>query len=173
MPDPLDFSRRKPLFADGPGCFLIRWLRVHCVAQLTNKAVQRKGNPMSRITAYVPALSLLLAPVLCCAAEPNVDQATAIAEIEKLGGTVTLHEKSPGEPALEVNLTGTTVTDAGLANLEGLNNLKSLQLHRTEVTDAGLAHLKGSGNSNSYASQLMRGGRGPRSPTPGWSTSKG
>ena len=36
----------------------------------------------------------------------------------------------------------TGVTDAGLANLEGLTKLQSLNLAKTKVTDAGLEHLK-------------------------------
>ena len=45
-------------------------------------------------------LALSLAPVLCWAAEPNADQAKAIAEIEKLGGKVTIDEKRPGKPVI-------------------------------------------------------------------------
>ena len=47
-------------------------------------------------------LGLSLAPVLCWAAEPKADQAKAIAEIEKLGGKVTVDEKSPGKPVISV-----------------------------------------------------------------------
>ena len=43
---------------------------------------------MNRAT-FPLLLGLSLAPVLCWAAEPNADQAKAIAEIEKLGGKVT------------------------------------------------------------------------------------
>jgi hypothetical protein len=43
----------------------------------------------------------------------------------------------------EVYLTGTSITDAGLAHLKGLTNLYVLLLDDTRVTDAGLVHLKG------------------------------
>jgi internalin A len=35
------------------------------------------------------------------------------------------------------------ITDAGLANLRGMNDLKRLDIRNTRVTDAGLCHLKG------------------------------
>jgi SAM-dependent methyltransferase len=42
-----------------------------------------------------------------------------------------------------LRLASTPVTDAGLAHLRGLTQLQSLQLANTPVTDAGLAHLRG------------------------------
>ncbi len=83
------------------------------------------------------------APAPGSTAEPNTDEAKAIAEIKKLGGKVTPDEKSPGKPVIEVNLGRTKVTDAGLANLKALTQLQSLNLEGTRVTDAGLKHLKG------------------------------
>ena len=61
---------------------------------------------MNRIVLPLLTLGLSLAPVLCWAAEPNADQAKAIAEIEKLGGKVTVDEKSPGKPVIAVDLGG-------------------------------------------------------------------
>ena len=46
------------------------------------QTVQRKDNSMNRIILLMLTLGLSLAPVLCWAAEPNADQAKAIAEIE-------------------------------------------------------------------------------------------
>jgi len=78
------------------------------------------------------------------AAEVNPEQAKAIAEIEKLGGRVTLDEKSPSKPVIGVNLTcSLKVTDAGLVHLKGLTTLRSLNLGNTKATDAGLEHLRG------------------------------
>ncbi|MBI1319337.1 MAG: c-type cytochrome [Candidatus Hydrogenedens sp.] len=42
-----------------------------------------------------------------------------------------------------LDLSGTGVTDAGLAQLAALGRLTSLHLERTGISDAGLAHLKG------------------------------
>lgn len=40
-----------------------------------------------------------------------------------------------------LNLAGTPVTDAGLAKLLGLKNLRRLHLERTKIGDAGMAHV--------------------------------
>jgi uncharacterized protein (TIGR03067 family) len=39
-------------------------------------------------------------------------------------------------------LNGSKVTDAGLACLEGLNNIEQINLEKTAITDAGLEHLR-------------------------------
>ena len=46
------------------------------------------------------------------AVEPNEEQAKAVAEIRKLGGTVTIDERSLGKPVTVVELSYTQVTDA-------------------------------------------------------------
>ena len=73
-----------------------------------------------------------------------------IAEIEKFGGSVAVDEKSPDKPVLEVYLRETKVTDAGLACLQGLNRLRSLNLAATRVTDTDWQASKGSPNSRSW-----------------------
>jgi hypothetical protein len=97
---------------------------------------------------------------------PNHPQAAAIAEIQRLGGNVTLDEDAPGKSVYAVNfgethigdddlrtvegltelkvliLAGTQVTDAGLKYIEGLTQLRGLLLDHTRVTDAGLKHIK-------------------------------
>ena len=77
------------------------------------------------------------------AAERNAGQARAVAEIEKLGGRVTVDETNPGKPVNSVILAGSNVTDEGLAHVEGLTQLQHLELASTKVTDVGLGHLKG------------------------------
>jgi beta-lactamase regulating signal transducer with metallopeptidase domain/Leucine-rich repeat (LRR) protein len=74
--------------------------------------------------------------------EPTADEAKAIAEIRKLGGKVTVDEKNPGKPVIDVELESTKVTDAWLEHLKGLNQLHSLILFQTQVTGTGLVHLK-------------------------------
>jgi hypothetical protein len=50
----------------------------------------------------------------------------------------------PCQLLVDLDLGGAPVTDDDLANLEGLTNLKRLNLARCQkITDAGLAHLKG------------------------------
>ncbi len=76
--------------------------------------------PMFKATSiFVLALSLgSTAP-----ARANDDQAQAVAEIEKMGGTVAVDEKSPGKPVIGVDFSDAKVTDVGLANLKGLTQL--------------------------------------------------
>jgi hypothetical protein len=99
---------------------------------------------MKRIILFpMLTLTLLFAPALCRTAEPNTDQAQAIAAIERLGGNVIVDDKSPGKRVIAVNLMGTRVTDAGLEQLAGLPELRDLNLAFTDLTGSGLAHLKG------------------------------
>ena len=71
------------------------------------------------------------------------EHAEAIAEIEKLGGKVTVDETSPDKAATSVVLMGWFVTDDALGHLEGLTSLRLLDLTHSEVTHAGLEHLQG------------------------------
>ena len=97
---------------------------------------------MHRIVVLIQVLSLAVV-ASGYAAEVNPTEAKVVAEIEELGGKVTIDEKSPEKPVVGVDLKGTQVTDIGLAHLEGLTKLQSLDLYGTKVTDAGLERLKG------------------------------
>jgi Leucine-rich repeat (LRR) protein len=110
---------------------------------------------MNRIAALTQVLGLSLAVVVsgCTArvtpraekatAGKNPRQARAIAEIEALGGKVTVDEKSPDKPVIGVSLRHIEVTDAGLECLKELPLLQLLDLDHTPVTDVGLKCLKG------------------------------
>jgi len=93
------------------------------------KTVERKGEPLPKDRPD---------------AEPKdgTEQAKVIAEIEKLGGKVTVDEKSPDKPAVGVDLQGTKVTDAGLQRLEKLFRLQELSLEGPEISDIALEHVK-------------------------------
>ncbi len=56
-------------------------------------------------------------------------------------------QSPPGQPqygqVLWLSLSSPYVTDAGVAHLKGLANLRQLYLFGTKVSDAGLEHLKG------------------------------
>jgi len=98
---------------------------------------------MNRILFALLTLGLSPALVLCCAAEPNADQAKAIAEIKKLFGGVEVDEKNPSKPVIAVGfVVGGDVTDATLVYLKGFTQLKRLYLWKTKVTDGGLVNLK-------------------------------
>jgi hypothetical protein len=107
---------------------------------------------------------LLLVTVSCVGLSlwivPAERQRRAVAAIEALDGAVAYVE--PGEateassvrffkwslPAdyfydvLQVDFSGTQVTDVGLAHLQRLTHLRWLSLNYTHVTDAGLGHLR-------------------------------
>jgi hypothetical protein len=109
---------------------------------------------MNRIAASMGVLGLSLAMVAsgCTArvnpkqekatAGENPRQAKAVAEIERLGGKVTVDEKSGDKPVIGVSLRHVEVTDAGLKCLKELPQLQLLDLDHTQVSDAGLECLK-------------------------------
>ena len=84
-------------------------------------------------------------------------QQTAIAEIERLGGVVSLQNGGPdwlrrivGNKTMRffdgvylVNLRETQATDSDLATLQAMTEIERLNLASVPVTDTGLAHLKG------------------------------
>jgi internalin A len=80
--------------------------------------------------------------LLVLAAAGRADEAAALRAIPLLGGKVTVDDKQPGKPVVEVNLSQTKVTDAGLKELREFKSLRTLDLAYTQVTDAGLKELK-------------------------------
>jgi len=85
-------------------------------------------------------VGLVLAGALfigCESAEAESKEESIAAIREIAGSKVTL------TPIFKVRLSGTGVTDGGLAHLKGLTGMKMLFLGKTKVTDAGLVHLKG------------------------------
>ena len=64
----------------------------------------------------------------------------SVARLEDKGAKITKNEQ--GE-IVEVDLYHKKISDAGLADIKGLTNLKVLNLGFTQVTDAGLVHLGG------------------------------
>jgi Leucine-rich repeat (LRR) protein len=71
----------------------------------------------------------------------TVTEAQAIKAIEKFGGKVVRDDNAPDRPVVEVDLSYTEFTDAGLKRLAPLKRLQTLKLTRTRVTDAGLKEL--------------------------------
>ena len=117
---------------------------------------------MNRAILPLLTLGLSLAPILCWAAEPNSEEAKAIAVIERLGGRVSRDEKSPGKPVSQVDLISSRVTDVDLEYLKGLSQLKTLYLGYIRVTDSGLERLKGLSQLKTlYLGGTERHGRWP------------
>ena len=71
-------------------------------------------------------------------------------------------------PRLEILdvLRDQNISDAGLAALAGLVNLRQLSLRGTPINGSGLAHLSGCASSNTSISTR------PRSTTGAWKTSR-
>src|SRR5438876_11250685 len=62
----------------------------------------------------------------------------ATSAIEKLGGTVEVDWESQDGSVVEVNLDGTSTTDADLAHLSSFKELRNLDLSGTQITNSGL-----------------------------------
>ena len=66
-----------------------------------------------------------------------------IKHVEELGGRIARDPKLPEGPVVEIDLSGTKVTDDNLRLLSELGELRTLNLHRTGISDAGIEHLMG------------------------------
>ena len=125
------------------------------------------GDLKQAETAQAPAPAPApAAPAPAPPSPPSPAVLEAIAQIQKIGGTVMalamnddslvvdfhlggtaltddglVHVKALPK-VVQLDLKDTQITDAGLANLAGMATLNRLHLEKTKVTDAGLAHLK-------------------------------
>jgi hypothetical protein len=108
-----------------------------------------------RLAIGLTVLSFTILAAGLSAAPPAKDKATkeeerAIAAIKKLGGSIERDSKLPGNPVVEVDLSGKQTTDADLAHLKAFPELRKLDLkgnfdresERNHLTDAGLKHLR-------------------------------
>jgi len=99
---------------------------------------------MNRMAILPVALSLLVGG-LCYSAEPNKEEAAAIAYFEKIGGEVKVFRRIfLGKPVMALHLSRSKISDDGLRHLKKLSKLRELYFDfKKNITDAGLAHLKG------------------------------
>jgi hypothetical protein len=91
-------------------------------------------GPFGKDSVFRKALETLLNPEQLVKYKP-------IQVVFQAGGLVATRQRGR-DVFLSVQLSQTTFTDDGLANLKTLSNLGSLNLNLTKVTDAGLNHLK-------------------------------
>ncbi len=75
-------------------------------------------------------------------AQAKSNRERVIAEIARLGGKIQFDEMLPGRPIVQIDLHETGVTNADLAILKGLKELRFLDLRLTKITDEGVARLK-------------------------------
>ena len=79
----------------------------------------------------------------CFAQTPEEQEQAAIQEIEKIGGSVRKIAANVDWKEAAFHLSGTELTDDGLANVAKINKLTWLNLRGTKITDAGVAHIAG------------------------------
>jgi Leucine-rich repeat (LRR) protein len=105
---------------------------------------------MTRFAPLALVVGLSVANGLCCAEDPQrtfiarqapqaarkANYSNEIAEIKQLGGKMMVD-------VVTVNLDFSKVTDAQLAHLKELPELRHLSLAGTQITDAGLTNIKG------------------------------
>jgi Leucine Rich repeat len=93
----------------------------------------------------LPVISIVAASfaltALACIPEPSAEQALALAEVERLGGTIVRDLQRDGDPVVKVDLADRPVSNADIIALKGLTQLNHLVLRNTPITDAGLQHL--------------------------------
>jgi hypothetical protein len=76
--------------------------------------------------------------------EPRVTAPDPIAIVTQLGGTVTREISRTGDVIVKVDLHETQITDAQLAHIATLTDLRELDLRKApNITDAGIVHLRG------------------------------
>ncbi len=121
------------------------WLKVAALIALTsavNAAEDAKGPPpaLQEAVKTVEAAGASLLPI---AANSTSYRFTAL-NVAKEFGDSGLDALAPvAENIVSLDLARTAVTDAGLAKVANMTQLKELRLDNTGVTDAGLDHLKG------------------------------
>src|SRR5215831_85358 len=88
-------------------------------------------------------MSFVLTPCIAWAClDTQAEQDNAIRAIEKVATKVGRDETLPGKPIVELFLQGPDVTDAILAHVKYLPDLRLLDLSVAQITDDGLRNLK-------------------------------
>jgi hypothetical protein len=98
-----------------------------------------------RFDQMMKTLFLLATVLLLCCPTADANQASrdkVMAEVQRLGGSVEFDQTQKDKPIMKVDLHGTKVTDADLAILKDLKELRILDLRLTHIGDAGVANLK-------------------------------
>lgn len=70
-------------------------------------------------------------------------EAETAALVARLGGSLERRDAQADGPIVRVDLHECAVTDSDLAALTGLSELRHLDLRKTTIGDAGVAHLRG------------------------------
>ncbi len=89
--------------------------------------------------AILALAGLVLGSALTARADDADDKAEKY--VKQLRGIASRDDNLPGKPIIGINLMAAKVTDEGLKELAGLENLQTLFLAGTAITDAGLKEL--------------------------------
>ena len=87
------------------------------------------------LLACLPIISL------ACGHERGANEKQAVVAVQRLGGELVRDSNRDGDPVVQVDLADKPVSDADLAPLRGLTQLKKLVLRGTRITDTGLQQL--------------------------------
>ena len=87
--------------------------------------------------------ALLLVPLFMASAVVFAADSEQVEAVRKIGGQVRPAAGADGAWKVEFQLTGRSLTDAGLAQVAALEKIVRLNLRDTKVTSAGLVHIKG------------------------------
>lgn len=121
--------------------FRPHFLSFLALASLATAADQPAADPaLKAVLDKVNASGASLMPV---AADGKTYRFTALNVAKDFGDQGLLPLAGVADKITSLDLARTKVTDAGLAQLAGMKNLKELHLENTGITDAGLDHLKG------------------------------
>jgi uncharacterized membrane protein len=95
------------------------------------------ADAQAQIAALSPKIGIVATPFAVdqpwIIVNAALNHAFGDAELAQLGAL--------GPNIVDLNLAGTHITDAGLAGIESMSNLKRLRLDRTTITDSGLLHI--------------------------------
>ena len=102
------------------------------------KLIVLNHRPLGRQSCLL--ISILV--VVCWAnAGCSRRQHPAVAEIQRLGGSVSYLEEDPRQEVIKIRLRDTSTSNADLLHLQAFSSLGELDLFGTKITDEGMAHL--------------------------------
>jgi hypothetical protein len=118
------------------------WIRLENTAKRLNDVSRRPRSSIKESKASILEKSSKALYKLSSSCQ-QPEQAKAMAEIEKLGGNVTIDENRCDKAVKSVVLAGWMATDARLVHIKEFTQLQSRCITNAHVTDVGLENLIG------------------------------
>ncbi len=120
--------------------FVLSFVALAALAAAQDDGLPKVGTADAKALEKLNAAGALAMPL---AASTNAISVNFSMAGSKINDAALADLKPVAEQIVSLNLAGTGITDAGLAQIAGLKNLQKLHLEKTAVGDDGLAHLKG------------------------------